>query len=322
LRDAFEAPWWLPGGHAQTIVPARFLRAPGVAYRRERWETPDGDFIDLDFAQPEPEHAQAPLLVLFHGLEGDSHSHYARQLMRAGAQRGWRALVAHFRGCSGEANRMLRAYHSGDSAEIDWVLRQLAARWPAAPRHAAGVSLGGNALAKWAGERGVEAGALLESAAAVCAPVDLAAGGRALGRGFNLVYTRYFLATLRPKALAKAARFPGAIDAARVAASRTLFDFDDAYTAPVHGFSGALDYWQRASAKPWLRAVRLPFLLLNARNDPFVPAVSLPGANDVAAAVMLDQPAHGGHVGFYAASRRGAGAFLSERIFRWLDERR
>jgi predicted alpha/beta-fold hydrolase len=312
-RAAYRAPWWLPGGHAQTIVPARLVPAPRVSYRRERWETPDGDFVDVDFVLPEATGAGTPLLVLFHGLEGDSRSHYARLVMRACRERGWRGLVVHFRGCSGEPNRLARAYHSGDSEEIDWVLRRVAARWPSAQRHAVGISMGGNALAKWAGEHGAQAAGLLSAAVAVCAPLDLAAGGEALGRGFNLLYTRSFLRTLRPKAIAKARRFPGRIDAARVAASRTLYDFDDAYTAPVHGFAGVRDYWRRASAKPWLGGVRLPLLLLNARNDPFVPDASLPSAGDVSASVTLEQPGEGGHVGFLGGAR--GGGFLPQRVF-------
>ena len=158
IPSSYRAPRWLPGGHAQTIVPARLIRLPRVAYRRERWDTPDGDFIDVDLARPEPEAAGAPLLVLFHGLEGCSQSHYARSTMRYFADRGWRGIVVHFRGCSGEPNRLPRAYHSGDSEEGDWVLRSVHRRWPDARLHAAGISLGGNMLAKWLGERGEDAG--------------------------------------------------------------------------------------------------------------------------------------------------------------------
>jgi hypothetical protein len=325
--EPYAAPFWLPGGHLQTIVPARVLRAPFVAYRRTRWDTPDGDFIDLDAAQPEPTDARAPVLVLFHGLEGDSRSHYARLVMRAAADRGWRGLVAHFRGCSGEPNRLLRAYHSGDSEEVDWILRRVAAAWPAAPLHAVGVSLGGNTLAKWLGERGSEA-SFVRAAVAVGSPLDLVAGGEALGRGFNLLYAAMFLATLRRKALDKAARFAGAagreevpafsLDTARLRAARTLRTFDDLYTAPVHGFRDAIDYWTRASARPLLKAVAVPFLLLNARNDPFVPASSLPGAAHVSADVVLDQPEGGGHIGF-AYGPRGDVHWLPRRLMAFLS---
>lgn len=313
----YRAPWWLPGAHAQTIIPARVLPAPRVAYRRERWDTPDGDFVDVDFAVPEPSGpgaASARLLVLFHGLEGDSNSHYARAIMQGCLQRGWRGLVVHFRGCSGEPNRRPRAYHSGDSEEIDWILARIAARWPQAPRFAVGVSLGGNALAKWAGERG--AGARhVTSCATVSAPFDLEAGGNALGSGWNLGYTWMFLRSLRPKALAQVRRFPGLADARRIARSRTLFEFDDAFTAPVHGYAGVLDYWRRASAKPWLARIEIPTLALNARNDPFVPGASLPRAGEVSRSVTLEVPEQGGHVGFFTGSANRDPWFLRERIF-------
>ncbi len=316
----YRAPWWLPGAHAQTIAPARIIPAPRVQYRRERWETPDKDFIDVDFVRPEPPSAASAVLVLFHGLEGDSRSHYARAVMDGCVRRRWRGIVPHFRGCSGQPNRLARAYHSGDSDEIEWILRRVAQRWPLAPRFAAGISLGGNALAKWAGERGAQAAEAVQACAAVSAPFDLAAGGAALELPGNAVYTHSFLSTLRPKAIAKARQFPGLADIARIGASRTLLEFDDAFTAPVHGFSGALDYWRRASAKPWLRAITIPTLALNARNDPFVPDASLPETSELGAAVLLETPATGGHVGFY-----GGGPdpwFLRERVLGFFSEGR
>jgi predicted alpha/beta-fold hydrolase len=195
----------------------------------------------------------------------------------------------------------------------------VAARWPRSRRFAVGVSLGGNALAKWAGEQGGAATARLAAAATVSSPFDLAAGGYALARGFNRVYTAMFLRSLVPKALAKVARFPGLADAGRIAASRTIFDFDDAFTAPVHGFAGVRDYWQRASAKPFLAGVDLPLLAINAHNDPFVPGASLPGPAQVARRVTLDVPSQGGHVGFYA--RGGGGAwYFADRVFAFLQQ--
>jgi predicted alpha/beta-fold hydrolase len=312
----YRAPGWLPGGHLQTIVAAKVVPTAGVNYRRERWETPDGDFVDLDFALPEPPHADgaAPIMVLFHGLEGSSRSHYARVLMHAAAVRGWRGVVVHFRGCSGEANRLPRAYHSGDSDEGDWILRRMRARWSVAPLYAVGISLGGNMLAKWLGEREEDA-AFVNAAASICAPLDLAAGGAALGRGFNLVYTRMFLATLKAKASAKVQRFPGLARAEALAAARDLYDFDNAFTAPVHGFRDTDDYWTRASGKPWLRSVKVPHLVLNARNDPFVPAESLPAQAGVSKFVRLEQPLHGGHVGFARGWPLGNLDFLPERLF-------
>ncbi len=321
IAGDYRAPRWLPGGHAQTIVPARVLPAPRVRYRRETWDAPDGDFIDVDHALPAPAAPDAPVLLLFHGLEGGSRSHYARAMMRVAADAGWRALVAHFRGCGGRPNRLPRAYHSGDSGEVDWILRRAQVRWPAAPLHAVGVSLGGNALARWLGEQGPAAG-ILRAAACVSAPFDLAAGGRALERGFNRLYARSFLASLRPKALAMCRRHPGlaaaGIDAGRIAASRTLFEFDDAFTAPVHGYAGALDYWRRASALPVLAAVAVPMLALNARNDPFVPASSLPGPERVSGQVLLEQPEGGGHVGFARSLRPGDPGYVPRRVLAFL----
>ncbi len=313
VPSAYRAPRWLPGPHSQTIVAAKLVPRPRVSYRRERWDTPDGDFIDVDFAQPEPPGADAPMVVLFHGLEGCSRSHYALAIMRHFADRGWRGMVAHFRGCSGEPNRLPRAYHSGDSDEIDWILRRVHARWPHAKLHAVGISLGGNALAKWLGEREEDAG-FVAAAASIGSPLDLAAGGAALGTGFNRVYTKTFLATLKRKALAKAARFPGIADPEALRASRNLYEFDNAFTAPVHGFRDADDYWARASGKPWLGGVRVPHLVLNARNDPFVPAASLPREREVSRHVLLEQPAEGGHVGFAQGAPPGRLDFLPQRL--------
>ena len=309
----YVAPVWLPGGHLQTIAAARLVPVPKVAYRRERWDAPDGDFIDVDFALPEPTAAAAPVLVQFHGLEGSSQSHYSRSVMRHFADRGFRAMVAHFRGCSGEANRLARAYHSGDSDEGDWILRRVHARWPQATLYALGISLGGNMLAKWLGERAEDA-QFVTAAASVGAPLDLAAGGAALGRGFNRVYTRIFLATLKPKALEKALRFPGIADRERLRVSRNLYEFDNAYTAPVHGFRDTDDYWQRASGKPWLRTVRVPHLVLNALNDPFVPAASLPRQSEVASCVRVEQPRDGGHIGFARGAPLGRLDYLPQRL--------
>jgi predicted alpha/beta-fold hydrolase len=281
-------------GHLQTVIAA--LRPPPpVAYARSRWETPDGDFIDVDFAG---EASLPRLMVLLHGLEGCSESHYARTLARALPEAGWRVAIPHWRGCSGEPNRLPRAYHSGDSAELDWLIR----KFPA-PVDAVGISLGGNVLLKWLGERGDEARAAVRRAAAISAPLDLSAAGGALDRGLNrLLYTRMFLSTLRPKSLAQLDRFPGLFDAARVRKAKSFREFDDAYTAPLHGFRDVEHYWSSASSGPWLGRITVPTLVLNARNDPFLPEKSLVAASRKAAAcVQLEFPPRGGHVGFPAA---------------------
>jgi len=292
-------PWWLRDGHSQTIIPARFTRRPQVRFRRERWTTPDQDFIDLDWTT----HATAPgtpLVVMFHGLEGDSGSHYAQSLMHALGERGWQGVVPHFRGCSGELNLAPRFYHSGDAEEIGWILARLHATHcpPGRKLLAVGISLGGNALLRYLGEQGQAASRLVDGAAAVSAPLDLAAGGAALARGFNRVYTRMFLQTLKRKSLEKLGQYPGLFDRDVMLASQDLYAFDNVVTAPLHGFRDTDDYWARAASKPVLSSVAVPTLVLNARNDPFLPARHLPGPGEVSTNVWLEQPENGGHVGF------------------------
>jgi len=318
--NPYIAPLWLPGGHLQTIYPALFARAPRARYRRTRWDTPDGDFIDLDWWETQNaaggirNSGERPLVVLFHGLEGSSRSRYARALMHASAGRGWNGVVVHFRGCSGEPNQLPRAYHSGDSAEVDWILRRARHMQQRAPLFAAGVSLGGNALLKWLGEQGGAAQSVIAGAAAVSAPVDLMASGNALDQGLNLLYVRHFLATMKTKGLAKLARHPGLYDAARVRAACTLREFDDVVTAPLHGFRDTDDYWTRASSKSLLRDVAVPTLMINARNDPFLPAHALPRPHEVSSRVKLEFPAAGGHVGFVTGAFPGNLQWLPGRI--------
>lgn len=239
-----------------------------------------------------------PLLVVFHGLEGSSGSHYAQALADAARARGWACAVPHFRGCSGELNHGPRAYHSGDFEEIDWILRRFKRQHPGTIM-AVGISLGGNALMRWAGELGGHASGVVSALASVCSPLDLTASGWAIGHGFNrLVYTRMFLSSMVPKALKKLDQHPGLFSRSDLLAARDLYAFDNIVTAPLHGFKDTDDYWKRASAKPHLGSIGVPALALNAINDPFVPAWSLPSLSDASASVTLWQPAQGGHVGF------------------------
>jgi uncharacterized protein len=311
---AYRAPGWLPGGHLQTIYSSLFIHVPPVAYRRERLELPDGDFVDFDWVDGA---SGGPVVVLFHGLEGSAGSPYARGLMAEARAHGWHGVVAHFRGCSGEDNRLPRAYFAGDSADIERMLRHVRECHPAAAVHAVGVSLGGNALLKWLGETGAAAQVLVERAAAVSAPLDLTVAGHALDRGFNrLVYTARFLATLKKKALNKAQRFPDRLDPKAIAAATTFREFDTLVTARLHGFRDADDYWFRVSSKPLLKSIAVPTLVINARNDPFLPASALPGAADVAPTVILEQPATGGHVAFPSGPFPGNVDWLPRRLIR------
>jgi len=314
----YRAPNWLAGGHAQTIWPY-FVARPDVRYRRERVITPDGDFWDFDWSDAAAGNAMAPLVVVFHGLEGVSGSHYARTLMTALALIGWRGVIPHFRGCSGEPNMKPRAYHSGDHEEVGAMLAAIRARvGHDVATYAIGVSLGGSALLNWLGRQGSLAATLITAAASVSAPLALTVAGVEIGRGLNQIYAWHFLDTLKPKGRAMARRFPGLLDETRLRHVRTMYDFDDVVTAPLHGFTGTADYWRRASSKPWLPHVAVPTLVLNAKNDPFIPPSSLPGPADVSREVVLEQPAEGGHAGFLEGSFPGRHTWLPRRLLQFL----
>lgn len=316
-KPAFKPAWWANHAHAQTLLPV-LLPFAAPNYRRERWDTPDGDFIDVDWVEPEVHASEPTVLVLFHGLEGSSQSSYAKALMRQAHHCGWVGVVVHWRSCSGEMNRNRVMYHSGFSDEIDWVLKRVAGLYPEARRTVAGVSLGGNALLKWLGEHGHDAAQYVQAAVAICAPHDLAAGAQALSSGFNQrVYMRAFLSTLKAKALHKLSQYPDLpVDAARIRAARDFNDFDECFTAPVHGFKSALDYWQRSSSKSFMKLIRIPTLLLNTRNDPIVPVDSLAQAHEVSEYVNRCYDTDGGHVGFVTA--RQAGDDMAH--FSWMPE--
>ncbi len=320
MSTTYRTPAWLRGSHFQTIYPA-LLRRRDVALRRERVDTPDGDFVDLDWLDgPQGRTRGSPLVVLFHGLEGSSSSHYAQSLLRHLGAIGWHGVVPHFRGCSGELNRAPRAYHSGDYAEVGWMLERIHARVPDATLYAAGVSLGGSALLNWLGREQMRAAQILAAAASVSAPIDLTAAGVAIGQGLNRIYTRHFLQTLKPKALAMARRFPEKLDERAIRRVASMHAFDDAVTGPLHGFDGAEDYWRRASSMPWLKSIAVPTLILNAQNDPFIPASSLPGLHDVSRAVVLEKPASGGHAGFMSTPFPGNLDWLPQRLVSFFRE--
>ena len=319
----YRAPAWLPGGQLQTIWPALYSQShalPKPSFARERWTSPDADFIDLDFSTHSAQPHQ-PLLVLFHGLEGSSQSHYAQAFAQWAREQGLPYAVPHFRGCSGEINRQPRAYHSGDFQEIDWILRRLKMREPQRKLIVVGISLGGNALMRWAQEMGAQAASVAQAVASVCSPLDLAAAGHAIGAGFNRqVYTRMFLKTMKPKAMERLALHPELFDPRALQASRDLYEFDNIFTAPLHGFKDTEDYWARASAKPRMADIQIPALALNAKNDPFMPASSLPQPGQVGKHVTLWQPEHGGHVGFPGGAFPGHVHSMPQAVGQWLME--
>jgi predicted alpha/beta-fold hydrolase len=297
----FTPAWWARNPHLQTLWRRLFPQRLDLEWRMERWDTPDGDFLDI--ARVDPPTPAAPRLLLLHGLEGGMHSHYAGATLAEARRRGWGADMLLFRSCGPELNRARRFYHSGETGDLAFVVRRLTSEAPDAPLLLAGYSLGGNVLLKWLGEPDAEIPPQLRAAAAVSVPFDLARGSRQLARGFSRVYERYFLRSLKAKTIAKLMHYPDLADRVRLDAVRRLFDFDDLVTAPLYGFADAADYYHRSSAIRWLAGVRVPTLLLNALDDPFLPREVLDEVREAAAAnpaLHVEFPRHGGHVGFVA----------------------
>ncbi|MDB4892707.1 MAG: hypothetical protein JWL61_4562 [Gemmatimonadetes bacterium] len=294
--------WWVPGAHLQTLWGKLARRSQVVATRSERWITPDDDELEIHrLLAPSNAASDTPRVLLLHGLEGTIRSHYLQGTLALAQARGWAADVLVFRGCNGEVNRARRMYHSGETTDLDFVVRRLTRENPHQPLLLAGFSLGGNVLLKWLGEHGADAPRQLRAAAAVSVPFDLERGARNIERGFARVYTWHFMRSLRMKALAKLERFPDLFDATALRRARTLFEFDDAVTAPVHGFAGANDYYSRSSSLQYLSTIRVPTLLLSSSDDPFLPPQVLDevavvaGQNSFLAAELWRK---GGHVGF------------------------
>ena len=311
----FRPAWWLPGPHSQTLWAAVVRRRGKPALERERVELPDGDFLDLDWNGTDS--GDAPIVVLLHGLEGSSESPYAWGLLAAFRRRGWPAVVMHFRGCGGEPNRLARCYHSGETGDLAWFAGELARRFPGRPLFAAGVSLGGNVLLKWLGELG--AGAPLAGAAAISVPFDLGQCADRVERGFSKVYRRYLVRQMHLKIRAKFGTWhESPIDLAKLPRWRTFRAFDENVTAPLHGFAGAEDYYRKASSGPWVPRIRIPTLIVQARNDPFVPGTVLPSPSP---SVRMEASPHGGHAGFVAGAVPGRPRYwLEERVPAFFEE--
>jgi uncharacterized protein len=335
IESTYRRPWWLPTGHLQSIY-AQFLPRPKFAYRRERFELADGDFIDLDWsdapvtasatsssastaAAGKPTAAQ-PLLVFFHGLEGSSDSQYCRNTMVAINALGWTGVVAHFRGCSGEPNRLSRSYHSGDSEHCDIVLRDMRQRFPARIIYAVGVSLGGNALTKWCGEQNDAAKQIVNAAASVSNPLDLGISAEAILHLENRFFNRYFMKAMGESFAKRMEMHPELRTKKFLVSPKNFPQFDEHYTAPMHGYTSAWDYYHRGSSRGFVPKIRIPFLLLNATNDPFVPKSLFPNEREVPDNVTLEQPRDGGHVGFVTGRLPGKLDWLPQRLISFFDE--
>lgn len=316
----FVPSWWLPGAHLPTIWGKKFRRERLAHDRVERISTPDRDHLTLvrrGRARP-----GVPHLLVLHGLEGTMRAKYAHGLLEQAARRGWSADLLMFRSCDGELNSARRLYHSGETTDVDFIARRLRKETPDAALVVCGVSLGGNVLLKWLGELGESGPEIVSRAAAVSVPFDLAAGSTYLERGLSPLYTRHFLKTLRPKALAKARQFPGSIDVDRVLAARTFWEFDDASTAPLHGFSSAADYYERSSSINFLTRIRVPTLLLCSEDDPFVPPIALSMVRAIAgtnAAMECEFTPRGGHVGWIEGQPWAPHYYMEGRTIEYLS---
>lgn len=307
--SSFRPAWWCPGPHLQTVCGA-FGRRPDVEFQRTRWELPDGDFLDVDELPGDP---GQPLLIVLHGLEGSTRATIG--LVEQVRRRGWGALAFHFRSCSGELNRLRRSYHGGETGDLAWVISRVIERDPGRPIVCAGLSLGGNVLLKYLGEQPDRVPTQVRAAVAISAPVDLKQSAYALDHGFARVYGRRLVMSLKRKALAKMEIFPDLADRQALLKVRTLREFDDLVTGPVHGFKDAEAYWAASSAKQFLPRITRPTLLINARNDPFFPPQYLPQPEQVGNRFLtMDYPASGGHLGFVT----GPWPF---RPVMWADER-
>jgi hypothetical protein len=326
LTNEFSPAWWLRNRHGQTIWGKFFRRQHTHPTVARRLETPDDDFIEVHRLDSAP--AGAPRLLILHGLEGGVRSHYAQALLGEAASRGWNADLLVFRSCGSELNRTRRLYHSGETTDLALVVDSLIDEDPTRPLVLVGVSLGGNVLLKFLGERGSVLPEAIKGAAAVSVPFDLSRSARQIDKGLSKIYQRSFVSSLRRKAFAKLNRYPDLADPKTLKQIRTMNDFDNLITAPLHGFDDAEDYYRKSSSLGWLERIRLNTLLLNAVDDPFLPPEVLDQVKEIAAhnpALHVELPLHGGHTGFvggrnplrprYFAEHR-VGEFLAEQLRR------
>ena len=311
-NSTYRPPAWLRGGHMQTIHPALFRKVAPVTLRRERLELEDGDFLDLEWSG-----CDSPrLAILCHGLEGGPRAAYMQGMARALVKRGWDALAWSFRGCSDEPNRLASFYHSGKTEDLDAVVRHAARAHPAEKIDLLGFSLGGNLVLKYVGERGTDIAPHIHRAVAFSVPCELACSSAKLSEWHNRIYMERFLRTLRAKVREKHPRFPAELDISGLESMRTFAEFDGRFTAPLHGFADAEDYWKRSSCRRFLPGISIPTLLVTAKNDPILGSACYPYAEaEGSASFHLETPSDGGHVGFGVGeeywSEKRAAEFLS-----------
>ncbi len=316
----FKPAWWLRSPHLQTLWPALARQKSALSLRRERWELADGDFLDVDWTSRDA----GPIVAVLHGLEGSVDSHYARGILAAIHRRGWRGALMHFRGCSGESNRLSRGYHSGETGDLDAFVSKLQADYPTTAVAVVGYSLGGNVLLKWLGE--AAAPMPVRCAVAVSVPFELGSTADRLERGFSRGYQWWLLRSLRASAARKARLGLVSYQPEELFRLRTFRAYDDRVTAPLHGFAGVDDYYSRASSRQYLKGIATPTLIVHALDDPFMTPDAAPRQDELSPSVEFELSPRGGHVGFVSGAFPWRPRYwLEERIpdylGRYLDER-
>ncbi|WP_133408663.1 hydrolase [Parashewanella tropica] len=293
----FQPPWWAKSPHLQTILPV-LTKVKIPPLNRERLTLKDGDFVDLDWLGTPK--ANQPIVVILHGLEGSSESHYVRRIINCCQQSGLPAVVHHHRSCSGEQNRLPRSYHSGDTQDISQTLIYLKHKYPNSPLFAVGYSLGGNVLAKYLGEQ--QQHSMIERAVVISAPLQLRACAKRLEKGFSKIYQGHLIKQLQRKLIDKlgtaALKDKMPVTKERVPSLNTFYEFDDKVTAPLHGFKGVEDYYLKASGLPYLATISIPTLVLHAKDDPFMTDEVIPSQEHISTSVQYELAQRGGHVGF------------------------
>lgn len=313
----FRAPRWLRGRHHQTLWAALMRRLPYPERTREELETPDQDWLHLHHYAGLP---NKPMVLLLHGLEGHRDSPYIRALHRPFGEMGWHVYSMEYRSCSGAMNHARRLYHSGETTDLDFVIRHLLSKHPERPLYLGGFSLGGNVIAKWLGEQAKDVTPLVKGAAVVGVPYDLTTSGPVVDRVLGGIYAKHFMRTMIPKALEKERQFPGTLDIERVRRARTFEEFDTLVTAVLHGFQDARDYWEKASSGPYLPSIHVPTMLLSAADDPFNPASTLPKEAASRSPFLVPQfTERGGHVGFVTGKPWRTGNWAEEQMIRFFQ---
>jgi len=315
MPSSFKPAKWLSNPHLQTLWSELFRRAPLVKYQRERFELSDGDFVDLDWAGDE----KLPIVILLHGLAGSARSSYMRGMVNALIQNGWRTVVMHFRGCGGELNRLARSYHAGDIGDISEVVENLKNRFPEKPIAAVGFSLGANVLLTWLGRTGENNP--LTTAVAISVPFDLSKCVERLQQGFSRAYDQFLLRTLTKTLKLKIKKHPD-LQYLSKKTFKTLRDFDEHVTAPLHGFLNAEDYYAQSNSKQYLKNISKPTLIIHSADDPFLGSDNIPTKAECSTHITFEKTEHGGHLGFISGSRPWNTAYwLEERVVKFLNKK-